>query len=283
MIQVKDLRYRYKKEGPEVLQGLDFSIAKGEIFGFLGPSGAGKSTAQKILYKILDGYSGTITIDNKDLRYWGREYHEMIGVGFELPNHYLKLTGKENLEFFGSFYKGRSKYPAKELFEKVDLGHAMNDPVETYSKGMKMRLNFIRAVQHDPEILFFDEPTSGLDPINARTIKELIKELQSEGKTVFITTHHMETADQLCDQVAFIAKGRLMATDPPSKFKEAHGRPMVKARSLDGNTREFPLEAIGRNRDFLDFIQDNPIASLKTQEATLEEVFISITGETLRP
>ena len=266
-----------------MLQGIHFSIAKGEIFGFLGPSGAGKSTAQKILYKILEGYSGNIMINGKDLREWGKEYHEMIGVGFELPNHYLKLTGKENLEFFGSFYKSGSRYNIKELFEKVGLEHAMNEPVENYSKGMKMRLNFIRAIQHDPEILFFDEPTSGLDPINARTIKELIKELRCKGKTIFITTHHMETADQLCDQVAFIANGRLMATDPPSKFKEAHGMPMVRARTQNGDTREFPLEHIGQNREFLHFIQGNPITSLKTQEATLEEVFISITGETLRP
>lgn len=179
MIQVENLVFQYPGNDGPTLKGLDFSIAKGEIFGFLGPSGAGKSTAQKVLYKILEGYKGQVNIDGKSLSEWNNSYFERIGVGFELPNHYLKLTGKENLELFAAFYPNGKKHNSAALFEMVDLQDAMDKPVETYSKGMKMRLNFIRAIQHDPDILFFDEPTTGLDPVNAHKIKQHILDLKS--------------------------------------------------------------------------------------------------------
>lgn len=282
MIQVENLRFRYHKGADDVLKGLSFTIPKGEIFGFLGPSGAGKSTAQKILYKILKGYTGAIKVNGKDLQAWGKEYHEMIGVGFELPNHYQKLTGRENLTFFMSFYARKGHYHMEELFEMVGLKHAMNDAVETYSKGMKMRLNFIRAIQHDPQILFFDEPTSGLDPINAHTIKQLILDLKKQGKTIFITTHHMDTADQLCDQVSFIVNGALKVTDQPERLKKAYGKPIVKVQLEEGASEEFPLPGIGFDQGFVQCLQRGEVRSIQTQEASLEEVFIALTGESLK-
>lgn len=282
MIQVKDLSYTYPKAPEATLKNLNFDIEKGEIFGFLGPSGAGKSTTQKVLYKILNGFKGEILIDQKPLRKHGQEYFERIGVGFELPNHYLKLTAKENLELFASFYNKSKLLDMNTLFEMVGLEDSIDKKVEAYSKGMKMRLNFIRALMHNPDIIFFDEPTAGLDPGNALKIKQHIKFLKEEGKTIFITTHNMNTADELCDRVSFIVDGEIQLTDSPSKLKHAYGREVVKVELTNGKQQEFPLNEIGENYDFISFIQSEQVRTINTLEATLEEVFIQVTGKTLK-
>lgn len=282
MIKVKNLSFTYPGSTGPVLQGLDFEISEGEIFGFLGPSGAGKSTTQKILYKILHGFTGTIMIKDRPLEQWGKEYFEQIGVGFELPNHYLKLSGKENLELFSSFYKKGKLLKIPDLFEMVGLQESINKKVEEYSKGMKMRLNFIRAIMNDPDILFFDEPTAGLDPVNGHKIKEHIVDLKKRGKTVFITTHDMATADEICDRVSFIVDGKLQVTETPSTLKHKHGENEVKVELKDSRSAKFPLEHLGVNPQFLEFIKDNELLRINTMEATLEQVFIQVTGKALK-
>jgi fluoroquinolone transport system ATP-binding protein len=282
MIEVEKLVFKYPKNDSPTLKGLSFNVDKGEVFGFLGPSGAGKSTAQKVLYKILKGYKGNVKIDGKDLSQWGSNYLEKIGVGFELPNHYLKLTGRENLNLFASFYKTKRNKSIEELFEMVDLSEAIDKPVEAYSKGMKMRLNFIRAIQHNPDILFFDEPTSGLDPVNAHKIKQHILDLKSEGKTIFVTTHSMEAADDICDRVALIVDGELEITDTPKNLKKQFGKEALSVELNNGEQMEFPLKKMGFNEEFLAFIKKDEVKRIHTQEATLEEVFISVTGKALR-
>lgn len=281
MIQVNKLSFSYPGGGKEALKNINFDIEDGEVYGFLGPSGAGKSTAQKLLYKILTDYTGTIDIDGKSLRNWGSDYLEKIGVGFELPNHYLKLTGKENLDLFASFYKAKPDRNIKGLFEMVDLTDAINRPVETYSKGMKMRLNFIRAIQHNPDILFFDEPTSGLDPVNANKIKHHILDLKKKGKTIFITTHSMQIADELCDRVSFIVDGELRITDTPKNLKMKYGKEAVSVFLKNGEQQDFLLKDLGLNTHFLDFIRKDEVSRIHTLEASLEEVFIKVTGKSL--
>jgi fluoroquinolone transport system ATP-binding protein len=281
MIKVKNLFYSYPKSKEIVLKDLSFEIRQGEIFGFLGPSGAGKSTTQKILYKILHAFSGEISVKNKPLKDWGNEYFEKIGVGFELPNHYLKLTARENLRLFASFYPKENLQNFDALFEIFGLADSIDKRVEAFSKGMKMRLNFIRAIMHDPEILFFDEPTAGLDPINAQKIKRHIIKLKTQGKTIFVTTHDMTTADELCDRVSFIAGGEIRLTEKPSVLKREHGRHTVKVELQNGRTAEFPIKNLGNNSSFLKFISGDEILRINTQEATLEEVFIKITGTKL--
>lgn len=281
MLKVQDLSYTYPKSTKPVLKNLSFQISKGEIFGFLGPSGAGKSTTQKVLYKILNGFTGEVSIENRPLKDWGIEYFEKIGVGFELPNHYLKLTAKENLQLFSSFYPSSTLLDFNELFERFGLAPDANKKVEEFSKGMKMRLNFIRAIMHNPDIIFLDEPTAGLDPINAQNIKSYIIKLKNEGKTIFVTTHDMTTADELCDRVSFIADGEIQLTEKPSVLKNEHGKHTVKVELQNGREEEFALKDLGKNQAFSEFITDNEILRINTQEATLEEVFIKVTGTKL--
>lgn len=281
MIKVENLSFIYPKSKEIILKDLNFEIKQGEVFGFLGPSGAGKSTTQKILYKILHNYTGEISIKDKSLKNWGNEYFEKIGVGFELPNHYLKLTAKENLKLFASFYPKKQLLDFDTLFEIFGLASDADKKVEEFSKGMKMRLNFIRAIMHDPDILFFDEPTSGLDPINAQKIKRYIIKLKNQGKTIFVTTHDMTTADELCDRVSFIANGEIRLTEKPSVLKNEYGKHTVKVELQNGQTAEFPVKDLGNNSEFLEFISQAEILRINTQEATLEEVFIRATGTKL--
>ena len=201
MIQVKNLNFQYPNTSNLAIKGINFYIEKGEVFGFLGPSGSGKSTTQKILFKLLTGYNGMAQIDGKEVSVWGKDLYEKIGVGFELPNHYLKLTALENLTFFKNFYN--KTHNPMELLDMVGLKKDANKKVGDFSKGMKMRLNFVRSFLHDPEILFLDEPTSGLDPVNSKVVKDVIVDLKAKGKTIFITTHQMYDAEKLCDRVAF--------------------------------------------------------------------------------
>ncbi len=280
-IQVTDLRYRYPKNAEDTLQGLNFNIEPGKIFGFLGPSGSGKSTTQKILYKLLNGYSGRVQVYDRSLANWDRSFYNHIGVSFELPNHYLKLTGYENLQYFASFYGGPI-HSIPTLLERVGLWPDAHKRVADYSKGMKMRLNFIRALLHNPEILFLDEPTSGLDPMNGRLIKDMILELKKEGKTIFITTHSMFDADQLCDRIALLAQGDIKALDSPTRLKQAYGERKVLVEVAGGTALlEFPLDQLGSNSSFLQMLQQEQIRSIHSQEATLEEVFIKVTGTQL--
>jgi len=281
MIQVENLEFQYPGNDSLTLKGLNFEIDKGEVFGFLGPSGAGKSNTQKVLYKILNGYRGSVWIDGKDLAGWNNSYFGKIGVGFELPNHYLKLTGKENMDLFASFYPNGRTQKVEELFEMVDLQDALDKPVEAYSKGMMMRLNFIRAIQHNPDILFLDEPTAGLDPVNAHKIKQHILDLKAAGKTIFVTTHNMNTADEICDRVSFIVDGELKTTDSPQKLKSQYGKEAIRVELKDGKKKEFPLENLGENQAFLTFIKRAEVKHIQTLEASLEEVFIQITGKSL--
>jgi len=280
MIKVEQLQFQYPKSKDVTLKSLNFEISEGEIFGFLGPSGAGKSTCQKVLYKILPDYEGEVIVNGKKLNKWGPEYFHQIGVGFELPNHYLKLTAQENLELFSSFYNQNQVLQFDTLFEKVGLSEDRHKTVDTYSKGMKMRLNFIRAIMHNPDILFLDEPTTGMDPVNGHKIKEWIRELKKEGKTIFITTHDMTTADELCDRVSFIAEGEIKITEAPQVLKRQHGKHSVEVTLSSEEKKDFALDELGNNPEFLEYIQ-NDVQSIHSQEATLEEVFIAVTGKGL--
>ncbi len=283
MLHVENLSFTYKGGQHAALRGVNFDIAQGEIFGFLGPSGAGKSTTQRILTKLLAGYQGRVAVMGKDLTAWGASYYENIGVSFELPNHYQKMSGLENLNFFRRLYAGETEDPMK-LLELVGLKEDADVRVSQYSKGMQMRLNFARALINKPKLLMLDEPTSGLDPVNARQIKDIIMGLKHEGRTIFLATHNMAVADELCDRVAFIVDGQISTIESPRTLKIKWGQPLLRVEyRLNGHTeqRDYPLTGLAENSEFQQILARDAIETLHSREATLEDVFIKVTGREL--
>jgi fluoroquinolone transport system ATP-binding protein len=283
-IRVQGLTFTYPTATKPAIRGMDFTVGRGEIFGFLGPSGAGKSTTQKILIGLLRGHGGEASVWGRDPLTWGPSYYERIGVSFELPNHYQKLTGLENLRFFASLYGGVTVDPMK-LLNAVGLADDANTRVGKYSKGMQMRLTFARSLINDPELLFLDEPTSGMDPVNARNVRRMILDLKARGRTVFLTTHDMTTANELCDRVAFVVDGRIAAMNTPAELKIAHGQRVVRVEYRGGNggldVAEFPLDGLADDAAFHAALRNHHVETVHSREATLEDVFVEVTGRPL--
>jgi fluoroquinolone transport system ATP-binding protein len=283
MLHVHNLSYTYARQKVPTLKELTFEIKQGEIFGFLGPSGAGKSTTQKILIGLLKNYQGEVHVFGRELKTWGNDYYERIGVSFELPNHYQKLTALENLEYFRSLYTSNTAQPY-QLLQSVGLEQDANKLVAQFSKGMSIRLNLARALLNHPALLFLDEPTAGLDPVNAHKVKHLIRRKQEEGTTIFLTTHNMMVADELCDRVAFLIDGRIELIDTPRALKLRYGKRQICVEygaDDQRQSREFPLAGLGENQDFLTLLRQEPIQTLHSQETTLEKIFMSVTGRSL--
>ncbi len=279
MFKVEDLRFKYKNNKEDVIKGISFEIKEGEIFGFLGPSGAGKSTTQKIIIKILEDYRGKIYYKGKNLAEYTNEFYEDIGVSFEMPIHFSKMTAMENINFFLKLYQRKADVQA--LMERVGLWEDRDKMVGEFSKGMKIRLNLVRALLNEPKMLFLDEPTNGLDPTNAKIMKDMIKEFQLAGGTVFITSHIMADIDQLCDRVAFIVDGRIEEIDSPRNLKIRYGKKQVKIEYKENNStvsEEFPMKDIGKNKAFLELLETKDVETIHSGETTLEDIFIKVTG-----
>jgi fluoroquinolone transport system ATP-binding protein len=284
VLDIQNLQFTYPKAEKKAVDAVSFQILKGEIFGFLGPNGAGKSTTQKLIMGLLKGYQGTITIFGKNLKDWGTEYYEKIGVCFESPNHYQKLTAYENLDLFSSFYTTKTIDP-HTLLGMVGLEADANHRVSTFSKGMKTKLNFVRALLNNPQLLFLDEPTAGLDPISARQVKNIILAQRKAGKSIFLTTHNMTDADELCDRVGFLVDGKLELVEKPKDLKIRHGKRTVKVEYLKNGElvkEEYALADLGRNATFLAKLNEGSVQTIHTQEASLEDIFIQVTGRRLQ-
>ncbi len=281
--QVENLRFKYPSSDADTIKGISFDVFEGEIFGFLGPSGAGKSTTQKILIKLLEDYRGSIKYLGQDLKSLGPSYYEDVGVGFEMPVHFGKMTALENMEFFAGFYQSTAKI--QQLMERVGLWEDANMRVGEYSKGMKVRLNFVRAMLNNPRILFLDEPTNGLDPKNARIIKDMINEFRDQGGTVFLSTHLMNDVEQLCDRVAFCVNGFLHDISTPRDLKLKYGKREVNVEYKEnGSTLSnvFPMEGLGGNDEFINILQTKEIETIHSGETSLEDIFIIVTGVELQ-
>ena len=283
VLDVRALAYRYPRaEGP-VLHGLDFDIREGEVFGFLGPNGSGKSTTQKLLTRILPDFDGQARVFGKDLRAMGSDYYNQIGVCFEFPNLYEKLTAEENLDFYRRFFDVATERPA-EILERVNLPVGDRRKVGEYSKGMKMRLVLARSLLNRPRLWFLDEPTAGQDPKHAVLVRDLIRERADAGATVFLTTHNMWVAEQLCDRVAFLVDGRIAVIDSPRGLKLEHTQKIARVEHRVGDeleTRDFRLDDAGERQAFIDLVRDASIETIHTLEPSLEDVFLRVTGRGL--
>lgn len=281
MITVDKLTYSYTKK--PFIKEMSFTVSKGEIFGFLGPSGAGKSTLQKILIGMLPTYQGSAMVNGVECRKHTNNFYEQIGVDFEFSTMYEKLTAKENLTFFASLYK-KQTLSINELLSAVGLQNDADKRVSEYSKGMKSRLNFVKALLHDPAVLFLDEPTSGLDPTNSRIMKDIILAQKEKGKTILITTHNMQDAAELCDRVAFIVNGEIMALNSPHDLIMSRGATKVAYTWMENSQERSgccKLKEIAYDNTLKLLIKENRLQSIHSSEPTLNDIFIEITGRTL--
>ncbi len=206
----------------KAVDNISFKVKKGEIFGFLGPNGAGKTTTIRMLTGVLKPTIGSITIFGKDSRTESLHIKQLIGNVPEEASVYTDLSGWHNLLLIGELYglsKEERKNRAEYLLKEFELLEKKNIKAKTYSKGMKQRLLLSMALMSNPEILFLDEPTSGLDVQSARIIKEIILEYNKKGTTIFLTTHDMDIANELCHRIAIINKGKIISLDTPENFK----------------------------------------------------------------
>jgi len=283
MIKVEGLYHSYLKNDNFAVRDVNFEVAEGEIFGFLGPSGAGKSTTQGILTGLLQLQKGNVSVAGYDIKNISRKMFNKIGMSFEQSNVYSKMTAKENLSFYSKLFDVETRDPI-ELIELVGLKGKENIRTGEFSKGMKHRLTFARSMINNPSMWFLDEPTTGLDPAITATIKDIIKEQNNKGVTVFLTTHNMFIADELCNRVGFIIDGVIKLIDSPKKLKLQYGEKLVEVEyAQNGNIKKESFSTIMQeDRDLLNqIIADKEILTMHTKEATLEEIFIKVTGRGL--
>ena len=238
-IQVEDLRRDFADY--RAVDGLTFTVSPGEIYGFLGPNGAGKTTTIRMLTTQLRPTFGVAIVAGCDIVTDRHDLKPRIGVVFEHQNIYETLSARDNLRFAARLYRVNNTR-VEEVLHQVGLEQQADKPTRTFSNGMKQRLLIARAVLHNPDVLFMDEPTRGLDPTIAQDIRRMISRLAAGGKTVFLTTHYMYEADALCDRIAIVSRGHIIAEGTPEYLKTHYG--------------------------------DN-------RQASLEDVFIALTGNTL--
>ncbi len=243
-IEVNDLARSFS--GTRAVDGITFAVAPGEVFGFLGPNGAGKTTTIRILTGQLRPTYGQARVMGYDVVAEREALKPQIGIVFEHQNLYERLSAQDNLNFMARLY-GVRRGRVQEVLALVGLAGRGREPIRQYSNGMKQRLLIARALLHGPRVLFLDEPTRGLDPNMAREIRALVASLAPQGVTVFLTTHYMEEADQLCHRVAILDRGRIAALDTPARLKGRLGKATLEDVFVEltghGLSREATQEA----------------------------------------
>ncbi|MEM4311591.1 MAG: ABC transporter ATP-binding protein [Nitrososphaerales archaeon] len=290
------------------VRDVSFDVDNGEILGLLGPNGAGKTTLIKMLCTLIEPTKGEAYIKGYSITKEAQKVKQNLGVMLTGERAlYWKLTGRENLEYFAALYHldpSWTKSRIDELLELLGLKDRENTLVENYSTGMRIRLNFAKALLNDAPVLLFDEPTMSLDPQSSRLIRSLIKELRDKGKTIILTTHYMEEADQLSDKVAIINYGRIVALAKPSELKvkvnkskviEIEGRGFERLEELnikgimkvdykDSLLKVYTEDSRELLPKLLEFLigKGVQVSNIKLPEPSLEDVFIELTGRTLR-
>jgi len=300
-IEVSNLRKVYG--GVAAVDGISFSVAEGEVFGLLGPNGAGKTTTVECIEGLRQPDDGSISVLGQSYRGGGNGIKQRIGIQLQMTGLYPKLTVVELLELFRSFY--RKALPVNDLVRLVSL----EDKRGTYSKdlsgGQRQRLSLALALVNDPELIFLDEPTTGLDPQSRRQIWDIVRDLQRRGKTVVLTTHYMEEAQLLCNRVAVMDAGKIIALDTPRQlidqhfettaveFEDRNGASLEMLNALPGVTRAsrdgglvtlYSRDTPHTIEGMLAAAHEGRIAfdDLRVRSATLEDVFLKLTGRRIR-
>ncbi len=301
--------FNRKKKTVKAVQDISFEIADGELFGLLGPNGAGKTTTVKMLTTLLIPTGGTARILGLDIIKDAEKVRPRIGFIFGGERGlYWRLNATDNLRYFASLYyidPAISKKRIPYLLEMVGLKDRADEKVEGYSRGMRQRLHIARALLHDPQVLFLDEPTMGLDPVGARELRQTVRNLQNEKKTILLTTHYMFEADALCQRVAVINKGEIVAMDtparikdtvndlsvveievfgiPPETFEKIKSLPVVESASLeDRDQRQLLLVHTSRGAEAVPILvaelQGLKMGKVTTREPTLEDAYVRLVG-----
>ncbi len=303
-ILCRDLRKTYEGK-VEAVRGIDLSIPAGECFGLLGPNGAGKTTTIEILEGLLDATSGTVEILGMTWREHERELREWLGISLQETRLSEKLTVRETLTLFASFY--REPADIGEVLEELSLTEKADAWVGKLSGGQKQRLAVATALVGNPKVLFLDEPTTGLDPQSRRQLWEIIRQFQKRGGTILLTTHYMDEAERLCDRLAIIDHGKIIAEGSPTELIERLSGHHVLEISVSGNGtggdeiwKSLPgVQSIRHDEDIISLQVHEPhetipalldavrthgskLEHLTTRQASLEDVFVQLTGRHLR-
>jgi ABC-2 type transport system ATP-binding protein len=290
-IEVTGLTKRYgpPASGQLAVDHLSFHVSPGEVFGFLGPNGAGKTTTIRVLTGLTRPTSGQAQVMGLDLGRDVSRIKKRVGVVPEVSNLYDELSALDNLIFSMRLYgvpRVERRSRAEELLERFRLSGKRDAPFVRLSRGMKRALTIAAALAHRPPLLFLDEPTTGLDVINARNLRHLIAGLREEGVTVFLTTHYLEEAERLCDRIAIIVKGRVVAIDTLDGLKgRTQGRTAVEVTMGDGDDQAETLRFEGAGmeaavRTALDRARADGrrVLAINSLRPTLEDVFVQLTG-----
>jgi len=287
------------------VNGVSFEVYKGEVFGLLGPNGAGKTTTMNMLTTLLKPTSGKAVVHGFDIEKQSTEVRKNIGVVPQEYSLYDDLTIEQNISFFGDLYgikESELKKKSKYLIEKMELENFKDTLVEDISGGMKERLSIATSLLPNPSVMFMDEPTTGIDPQNRIKIRGLTKELAREGKTIIYTTHDMDEAEKLCDRVAIVDHGNVIALDTPENLKKqikgksftitlqtedtSVDEELKKLKFVDYVIRsdsEVEVSFIGKSeKDIQDKIKEARVVKVEKRDPNLEDVFIKLTGRALR-
>lgn len=304
MIEIKDLTRSFGKQ--KVVEGLDLTIKSGEVFGFLGPNGAGKTTTVRMLSCLIEPTSGKAFVDGLDVsdKKDAMKIRSRVGLLTETPGLYDTLSAYKNLRFYGRLYDVEEPKLGERIehyLKLLGVWDKRDEPVGSYSKGMRQKIAIARCLLHDPKVLFLDEPTSGLDPEASLIVRDFVGELKKEGRTIFICTHNLDEADRLCDRIG-IFKGRLLSVDAPMRLKDSlYGREIkvrlkriapqivemleklefVRNMKIDGN--DLTLSVVSPEDDNPVMIQALVAAGAEIQfvsESTrsLEDVYLKVIG-----
>jgi ABC-2 type transport system ATP-binding protein len=313
LVDVQGLRKRYRSDAPEAVAGIDFSVREGEIFGLLGPNGAGKTTTIGVITTRVEPTGGRVTVDGVDVVDDPVAVKLKIAVVPQMSNLDRSLTALENLTFHAAYFgapRAERRRRAVELLQRFGLGGRENDAVNDYSGGMAQRLMIARALMHQPRLLVLDEPTTGLDPQSRLFLWETMLDLRERGTTLMLTTHDMAEADRLCDRIAIIDHGKIIALDTPAGLRrllpaeagldlvlETTSDPAADFTGLPGVAR-VDTTAAGEGRWRVRLYGEHPdlaeealaatrsdgrgLVELRRIEGSLEDVFVHLTGREMR-
>lgn len=276
-IEMKDVMKTFNEK--TALRNVNIEVKQGEIFGFLGPSGSGKTTTVKILTSQLLHSVGKVRVLGKDITGPSSIDYKRIGILTDNSGLYERLSIYDNLLLFCDLYDCK-KERIDEVLSQVNLLEDKKTPVKKLSKGMKQRVTLARAILHKPDMLFLDEPTSALDPVNVQNIHNILRDLNKEGTTIFLTTHNMDEAETLCDRIAFLCGGEIVALDTPENLRLQYAKNKIEVVLKDKKKETVQKDELGAKR-ISEWMKKGELLSIHSHEPTLGDIFIEVTGRGL--